>query len=341
MKTPRSACVVIALVAVCILVAFALRNIIMPSNLAGSGPAEAGPHDDASAPSKTGADDEDEFWLGGPGGGFGDQHVIEGIREDYTYPKPLIVWIEAMFLQVAAADLEDIRIGDQPAFRRGSEKLLLTGEERGILFDQLRAKPSFRIIASASVTTISGQQAVMQFTESLPYLTQRDTESAMTEARETEPEENDEIQWVRCWPALELEEIEVGVRLNVTPTISSDERTITLVLLPEVAQITGWADFGSGPPQPLYRNYNVITTIYILDGMSVLMPGVPLSRHGGAAHPNVKPPAEQPADNTVLILITARLIELPVEEEPQTDQAPAEPPNDADLSPRHDDPDSF
>jgi hypothetical protein len=338
MKTPHVLCVVAALVAVCVLVGFVLRNMILSPETAADRSAEAHVPADEPATNDENVDEPESGWPGGGfgGGGFGGGF---GTRTDRDYPerKPLMAWVEAMFLQVATDDLDDIRVGDQPAFARGNEKLLLSADEKGALFDQLRAKPSFRTIASASVTTISGQQALMQFVECLPYLTERDTESTLTET----PEAEAKGELVQFFPPPKLEEIELGARVVVTPTISCDGEVITLVVLPEVSQITGWADFGSGPPQPLYRTYNITTTVYLRDGMSVLMPGVPLRQHGGAPHPNVKSPEEPPGGNTVLLLVTARIIELPDADEPETDSPPADSPTDADPSAAHDDTHSF
>ena len=42
------------------------------------------------------------------------------------------------------------------------------------------------------------------------------------------------------------EATDVGIRLTVTPTVSPDNHTITLVLSPQVVQLTGWSDYSIG-----------------------------------------------------------------------------------------------
>ena len=79
---------------------------------------------------------------------------------------------------------------------------------------------------------------------------------------------------------------QVGVILNVTPTINPDNYTINLVLLPEIAELVEWLQYGTqiglengqtfsvNMPQPVFASRNVTTTMVVWDGHTVVMCGL-------------------------------------------------------------------
>ena len=70
---------------------------------------------------------------------------------------------------------------------------------------------------------------------------------------------------------------EVGVILNVTPTVGPDGYTIDLAMVPEVSELVRWMDYGSSTAsmvQPIFSSRNVTTSIVIWDGQTVVMGGL-------------------------------------------------------------------
>jgi general secretion pathway protein D len=86
---------------------------------------------------------------------------------------------------------------------------------------------------------------------------------------------------------------EVGVILNVTPTVGPDGYTIDLTMVPEVAELVDWIQYGStitletgvvgarqsrefqfNIPQPVFSSRNATTSIVIWDGQTVVMGGL-------------------------------------------------------------------
>ena len=70
---------------------------------------------------------------------------------------------------------------------------------------------------------------------------------------------------------------EVGVILNVTPTVGPDKYTIDLPLAPEVAELVDWIQYGTPPfniPQPIFASRNATTSIVIWDGQTIVMGGL-------------------------------------------------------------------
>jgi len=272
----------------------------------------------ASAPSNPGEfPGEGGFGsIPGFGGGFTSTGSGTSAGPDYDYWVRGSVWVEARFVQIATADLDAVTIGD--AAIPADEKLMLTSGERTQLLQALRSKPSYRLLGRVSGTTISGNQMLVQEVDDLSYLVERKAEPP-EDSEATEPEdETAEGSSVadQCFPAEPLvsETRETGVRLNVTPFVSADGTVITIVMLPELRMITGWADPGGGRPlAPTFRTWDITTTIYLAPDMSMLMPCSPVPEVGGAPYPGAKPSAEPEQNKTVLILVTARLVELPEE----------------------------
>jgi general secretion pathway protein D len=79
---------------------------------------------------------------------------------------------------------------------------------------------------------------------------------------------------------------EVGVILNVTPTVSPDNYTINLTMLPEIAELVDWIQYGTtiglpngdtfavNMPQPIFASRNVTTSLIVWDGHTVVMGGL-------------------------------------------------------------------
>ena len=78
----------------------------------------------------------------------------------------------------------------------------------------------------------------------------------------------------------------VGVILNVTPTVNADNYTINLVMLPEIAELVDWLQYGSSIPlgdgieyivnipQPVFASRNLTTSMIVWDGHTVVMGGL-------------------------------------------------------------------
>ena len=79
---------------------------------------------------------------------------------------------------------------------------------------------------------------------------------------------------------------DTGVILEVTPSVGSDRKTISLTLRPEVSALFGWSDFGvlAGPNnlgtnaipvlQPIFTSQNVSTNVIVRDGDTVVLGGL-------------------------------------------------------------------
>lgn len=248
------------------------------------------------------------------GGGFGDD--FGGGFDDYcgsgryakgAEPKEYTqAWCEAIFIQIDTADLQDIRIGGEPLVTPVSEKSVLTAREKLDLLRQLKSKPSCRIIASAPVITLDGQQALMQRVEEVRYSTDYWEGGTAGETAYVIPGT--------------FETREVGMRLNVTPTMSKDG-LITLMTLPELSRVVAWKDFGGSlGKQPLFRSWNIAADVYCPDGMTLMMTAVLTNEFGAPFFLDRQGDPERTGAKTAIVLISARILDVPATRQEESEQ---------------------
>ncbi len=157
-------------------------------------------------------------------------------------------------------------------------KGILTRPEFRMIWYALEQSDYAELLSAPSVTTISGQQALIQVVQEIRYPTEYETES-LEDVYFAGVDVSDFAAFYVT--ASSFETREVGIRLNVTPTVSSDGEVITLVLLPEVSKLVEWINYGTlliPQQQPIFESRNVTTTVYINDGETLVIGGIIESR---------------------------------------------------------------
>ena len=230
----------------------------------------------------------DEFGAGfeEESGRFGDGFGSLEPRE------PQQVWCEVIYTQIDTEELDDVRIGGEPFVTPVSERTLLTPLEKVELLIRMKAKPSFQLIGSASVVSIDGQQQLAQMVVETRYPTEYQVLSA------------------GCVPDT-FETREAGIRLQWMTETFPDEGVIGILRYDEATFLAGWRDMGSGTAdQPLFLSWIQMTDLYIRDGMTFVMTGIPLREFGRslALNPDMIP--ESMGAKTAVILVSARILAL-------------------------------
>ena len=179
--------------------------------------------------------------------------------------------VEMTLLPAAASN--KLRIGSETSLDSPLLDIsgILTRPEFQLVWYALNQNKYTDLLSAPRVTTISGQQALIQLVQEIRYPTEYETESLEDVVGVSEG-----LQTFYVTPGT-FETREVGVRLNVTPTVSSDGEVITLVLLPEVSELVSWINYGTEriPAwQPVFEARNVTTTVYINDGETLVLGGV-------------------------------------------------------------------
>ena len=76
---------------------------------------------------------------------------------------------------------------------------------------------------------------------------------------------------------------DMGIILNVLPSVGADRKTITLTLIPEISEFVGWIDYGIEEGigwnkipvrKPIFQTRNVTTSVVINDGETVILGGL-------------------------------------------------------------------
>jgi type II secretory pathway component GspD/PulD (secretin) len=182
------------------------------------------------------------------------------------------VWVEATFIQIDTSELDGVQMASGKTLDPAQGQILLDGTEKAELLAELKKQASSEVLGSASLATLSGRQALMQMVEEVRYPTEYEAETAESETADGKT--------TKIGPPVVLprkfEEREVGIRLNVTPTVSPDGKSVTLVLTPEVSFPAGWVNFGSQTfTQPVFSSWNLTTTLQVPDGSTLALIGVP------------------------------------------------------------------
>jgi general secretion pathway protein D len=168
----------------------------------------------------------------------------------------------------------------------GSIRGILTNPQFEVLITAISRKTSADVLSAPKVTTISGVQAQIKVVQEFIYPTEY-----------SEPQTGNG----GITPSIpsSFKTREVGVVLNVTPTVGADNYTINLTLIPEVSEFLGFLDYSPGNvttiissnstgggtgnavqnvpiviKQPLFSSRNVTTSVVLWDGQTVVLGGL-------------------------------------------------------------------
>ena len=157
---------------------------------------------------------------------------------------------------------------------------ILTNPELNVVLHALDQKGGADLLSSPRVTTRSGVNAQIKVVEEIIYPTEWESQQMNVQAGGAIVQPGQEAQPIMDRPPVpgSFETREVGVILNVTPTVGPDGYTIELTMSPEVAELVRWIDYG--PPgfwpiyQPVFSSRNLTTSIVLWDGQTVAMGGL-------------------------------------------------------------------
>lgn len=163
---------------------------------------------------------------------------------------------------------------------------VLTNPELTVILQALSQSGHSDLLSAPRITTRSGANAQIQVVKEIIY----PTEFEVTQP--TVQSQGDLVTPPVVTPGA-FQTREVGVILNVTPTVGPDGWTIDLTLVPEVAELVDWIQYGSeitvetgtadapqqrtfkfNIPQPIFTSRNVTTSLVIWDGQTVVMGGL-------------------------------------------------------------------
>ncbi len=130
-----------------------------------------------------------------------------------------------------------------------------------------------KTLSAPRVTTLNNQTATIRVVEEFNYPTRYKVELVQFDIN-GDGDFNDagETQFVNA--PQDFQKRDIGILLNVTPSVGADGRMVTLVLAPEVSQFTQFRDLGGGVSLPEFTSNALTTSAVIEDGQTVVLGGL-------------------------------------------------------------------
>ncbi|MBN1587328.1 MAG: hypothetical protein JW937_07850 [Candidatus Omnitrophica bacterium] len=163
---------------------------------------------------------------------------------------------------------------------RGSEGFnlsyqgVLTDPQFQMVIHALEENQVGRTLSVPRVTTINNQTATIQVVDEFIYPTRYEVNLVQFDINgDGDFDDAGETEFVNA--PRDFVTREVGVLLNVTPSVGRDGRTITLGLSPEVSQFKGtYFSYGGGVSIPQFTTRNLDTSVLIQSGETVVLGGL-------------------------------------------------------------------
>ena len=160
---------------------------------------------------------------------------------------------------------------------------ILTNPEMTMILHALEQKSGANLLSAPKVTTKSGANAEIKVVKELIYPTEFELSQSQVSGSGSGSEAVITPAFVT--PAA-FQKRDTGVILNVTPTVGPDGFSIDLIMMPQVVELSDWINYGStvidakgkqqifNMPQPIFHSRNIVTSITIWDGQTVVMGGL-------------------------------------------------------------------
>lgn len=223
---------------------------------------------------------------------------------------PIQVLIEARFIELTMTDLEHTGLeavlngslalnkkgesngtrgaGNQvasasgmkfPALARESEGLnltlqgVLTGTQFEAVLHLLEESRKSKTLSAPRVTTLNNQTSTIRVVEEFNYPTRYEVSLIQFDINgDGDFDDAGETEFANV--PQDLQKRDIGILLNVTPSVGEDHKTITLILAPEVSQFSQFRDLGGGVTVPEFTSSRLTTSIVVEDGQTVVLGGL-------------------------------------------------------------------
>ncbi len=147
---------------------------------------------------------------------------------------------------------------------------VLTEPQFSVILHALSQNKITDIISAPKITVINGQQGIIKNVTEVIY----PLEFTLTQATYND---NGTAVTPTIVTVGDFQTRKVGIILSVTPSVGTDNKTITLTVMPEVSEVQNWVNFGSAEAPmrvPHFESENVVSTVIINDGETVVMGGL-------------------------------------------------------------------
>jgi general secretion pathway protein D len=130
-----------------------------------------------------------------------------------------------------------------------------------------------KTLSAPRVTTLNNQTATIRVVEEFNYPTRYEVSLIQFDINgDGDFDDAGETEFANV--PQDLQKRDIGILLNVTPSVGRDLRTVTLVLAPEVSQFSQFRSLGGGVTVPEFTSSQLTTSVVIGDGETVVLGGL-------------------------------------------------------------------
>jgi general secretion pathway protein D len=225
-----------------------------------------------------------------------------------TPPQAMQILIEAKFVEIGQNDFDpkDLNLSRAgtvgPGTAGTSENPWIGQLDVPAVLRVLAQKPSYILVGTPTVVTLSGRNAAMSVGQELRY-PRSYSDTGLPQDFDTR---------------------KVGVQLQATPSVASDGHTIGLLLGVDFTDFEGFVEYGKKNYQPIFSTRNINTEVSLQDGATLVMGGLMLPEQKKLGDAGSLPDLTHliPLDEkflkdtgapkrTLLIFITAKIVKPP------------------------------
>ena len=162
---------------------------------------------------------------------------------------------------------------------RGKEALnltlqgVLTGTQFEAVLHALKETKHGKTLSAPRVTTLNNQRASIKVVDEFRYPTRYEVSLVQFDINgDGDFEDAGETEFVNV--PQDIQKRDVGILLNVTPSVGKDVNTITLVLAPEVSQFSKFRDLGGDVSVPEFTSSQLTTSVVMENGQTAVLGGL-------------------------------------------------------------------
>ena len=150
---------------------------------------------------------------------------------------------------------------------------MLTGTQFESVLHLLEETQKSKTLSAPRVTTLNNQTATIKVVEEFRYPTRYEVSLVQFDVNgDGDFDDAGETEFVNV--PQDFQKRDIGILLNVTPSVGKDRKTVTLVLAPEVSQFSQFRDLGGGVTVPEFTSSQLTTSVAIENGSTVVLGGL-------------------------------------------------------------------
>ncbi|HAM41065.1 MAG TPA: hypothetical protein DCP69_06930 [Candidatus Omnitrophica bacterium] len=150
---------------------------------------------------------------------------------------------------------------------------VLTAAKFEAVLHVLEENKKSKTLSAPRVTTLNNKPAMIKVVDEFRYPTRYEVSLVQFDTNgDGDFDDAGETEFVNV--PQDIQKRDIGILLNVTPSVGKDLKTMTLVLAPEVSTFSQFRDLGGGVTVPEFTTSQLATSVVITDGETVVLGGL-------------------------------------------------------------------